>query len=142
MSREGKPITILVADDDADDRMLIQDAFEESCLQNPLHFVEDGEQLLKYLRREGEYEKLRDEAFPGVILLDLNMPKMCGRTRSGPRSKTIPQLRRIPDHHSDHVEGRRRHSAHLRPRCQLVHHQAGDVRSSRRSRENDWRVLD
>ena len=44
MQRSGAPITILVADDDADDRMLIEDAFSESKLQNPLHFVEDGEQ--------------------------------------------------------------------------------------------------
>jgi len=83
MSREGKPITILVADDDADDRMLIEDAFDESCLQNPLHFVEDGEQLLRYLRREGDFAKLEGEPFPGVILLDLNMPKMDGRTALG-----------------------------------------------------------
>lgn len=95
MGREGKPITILVADDDADDRMLIEDAFDESRLQNPLHFVEDGEQLLKYLRREGEYEKLQGEAYPGVILLDLNMPKMCGRTALG-LIKEDPNLRRIP----------------------------------------------
>jgi len=95
MEREGTPITILVADDDADDRMLIEDAFDESRLQNPLHFVEDGEQLLQYLRREGDYEKLRSEPYPGVILLDLNMPKMCGRTALG-LIKEDPELRRIP----------------------------------------------
>lgn len=95
MSREGKPITILVADDDADDRMLIEDAFDESCLQNPLHFVEDGEQLLQYLRREGEYEKLEGQPYPGVILLDLNMPKMDGRTALG-KIKEDPNLCRIP----------------------------------------------
>ncbi len=95
MAREGTPITILVADDDADDRMLIEDAFDESCLKNPLHFVEDGEQLLQYLRREGGFEKLRDEPYPGVILLDLNMPKMCGRTALG-KIKEDPELCRIP----------------------------------------------
>jgi two-component system response regulator len=95
MSREGTPITILVADDDADDRMLIEDAFDESCLQNPLHFVEDGEQLLQYLRREGDFAKHKGEAFPGVILLDLNMPKMCGRTALS-KIKEDPELRRIP----------------------------------------------
>lgn len=95
MGRDGTPITILVADDDADDRMLIEDAFDESRLQNPLHFVEDGEQLLQYLRREGAYEKLCGEPYPGVILLDLNMPKMCGRTALG-LIKEDPKLRRIP----------------------------------------------
>ncbi len=78
--RNATPITILVADDDADDRMLIGDAFEESLLQNRVDFVEDGEQLLAYLRREGEYEKHQGESYPGVILLDLNMPRMDGRT--------------------------------------------------------------
>lgn len=95
MAREGKPITILVADDDADDRMLIEDAFEESCLQNPLHFVEDGEQLLDYLRREGNFAHLKGEAYPGVILLDLNMPRMDGRTALS-KIKEDPELRRIP----------------------------------------------
>jgi len=95
MKRDGMPITILVADDDADDRMLIEDAFDESCLQNPLHFVEDGEQLLQYLRREGPYEKHAGEAYPGVILLDLNMPKMCGRTALS-KIKEDPELCRIP----------------------------------------------
>lgn len=67
-----KPITILVADDDADDRMLIKDAFEEARLNNEIHFVEDGEQLLGYLRREGEFSNMAGEAYPGIILLDLN----------------------------------------------------------------------
>jgi len=95
MAREGTPITILVADDDADDRMLIQDAFEESCLQNPLDFVEDGEQLLEYLRREGKYESLKGQPYPGVILLDLNMPRMDGRTALS-KIKEDPDLCRIP----------------------------------------------
>lgn len=89
------PITILVADDDADDRMLIDEAFEESLLQNPVHFVEDGEQLLEYLRREGEYAKHEGTAYPGVILLDLNMPRMDGRTALA-KIKEDPELCRIP----------------------------------------------
>ena len=92
---KGTPITILVADDDADDRMLIEDAFEESLLQNPVHFVEDGEQLLEYLRREGKWAKLANQPYPGVILLDLNMPRMCGRTALA-KMKEDPTLCRIP----------------------------------------------
>ena len=75
MNQPGKSITILLADDDADDRMLAQEALEEARLTNPLHFVEDGEQLLDYLNRRGEYEALHHEPLPGLILLDLNMPK-------------------------------------------------------------------
>ena len=79
MTRRSKPITILIAEDDPDDRMLLLDAFNESCLANDLRFVEDGKQLLAYLRREGEYAKPGNAPFPGLILLDLNMPKMDGR---------------------------------------------------------------
>ena len=93
--RKATPITILVADDDADDRMLIEDAFEESLLQNPVDFVEDGEQLLAYLRREGDYAHLAGQPFPGVILLDLNMPRMDGRTALA-KMKEDETLRRIP----------------------------------------------
>jgi len=89
------PITILVADDDADDRMLIDEAFEESLLQNPVDFVEDGEQLLAYLRREGKYAEHKGQAYPGVILLDLNMPRMDGRTALA-KIKEDPDLCRIP----------------------------------------------
>ena len=95
MRIDGKPIKILIADDDADDRMLIEDAFEESLLGNPLDFVEDGVELLAYLRREGKYEHLKSEPYPGVILLDLNMPKMDGRTALQ-QIKEDERLRRIP----------------------------------------------
>ncbi len=95
MRNDGRAITILVADDDADDRMLIEDAFEECMLSNPLAFVEDGEELLAYLRREGKYEHLKGAPYPGVILLDLNMPKMDGRTALS-KIKDDPELCRIP----------------------------------------------
>ena len=93
--RDATPITILVADDDADDRMLISDAFEESRLQNKIDFVEDGEQLIAYLRREGKYACHKGEPYPGVILLDLNMPRMDGRTALK-IIKEDPDLQRIP----------------------------------------------
>ncbi len=95
MTRSSRPITILVADDDADDRMMIKDAFEDSRLNNKLYFVEDGEQLLAFLRREGEYAELESEPYPGVILLDLNMPKMDGREALR-EMKADPSLCRIP----------------------------------------------
>ena len=67
-----------MADDDADDRMLAQSAFEENNITNPLHFVENGAELMDYLRKSGKYASNTEEQ-PGLILLDLNMPKMDGR---------------------------------------------------------------
>lgn len=92
--RHKTSISILIADDDADDRMLIEDAFRESRLSNPLAFVENGEELLHYLRCQGKFEGRTGPA-PRLILLDLNMPKMDGRTALK-HLKADPELRRIP----------------------------------------------
>jgi CheY-like chemotaxis protein len=74
------PITILICDDDEDDRMLTKRALENAHISNNLRFVEDGEQLLDYLYQRGEYSGETGKApRPGLILLDLNMPKMDGR---------------------------------------------------------------
>ncbi|MBX3517302.1 MAG: response regulator [Rhodospirillales bacterium] len=77
--RPTKPISIVVAEDDPDDRFLIKEAFEQHRLSNDVAFVEDGEELIAYLRREGQYAALEGKPFPGLILLDLNMPRMDGR---------------------------------------------------------------
>lgn len=74
-----KPITILVADDDPDDRQLTRDAFHEAMLANDLRFVIDGEELLDYLNRRGNYTDPESSPRPGIILLDLNMPRKDGR---------------------------------------------------------------
>jgi CheY-like chemotaxis protein len=90
----GRSITILMADDDADDRMLAHDAIIESRLCNCVRFVEDGQELMDYLRRAGKYA--REEApRPGLILLDLNMPRKDGR-QALKEIKADPELRRIP----------------------------------------------
>jgi len=74
------PITILICDDDEDDRMLTRHALEQAHISNELQFVEDGEQLLDYLYQRGPYAGETGKApRPGLILLDLNMPKMDGR---------------------------------------------------------------
>ena len=74
------PITILVCDDDEDDRMLTQQALEAAHVSNSLRFVVDGEDLLDYLYQRGKYAGETGLApRPGLILLDLNMPKMGGR---------------------------------------------------------------
>ena len=90
-----KVITVLVADDDPDDRLLIQDAFDENSLSNSLAFVNDGEELMDYLHRRGAYEHLGNAPFPGIILLDLNMPKKDGRTALK-EIKADEALQRIP----------------------------------------------
>ena len=74
-----KPVTILIADDDPDDRQLAREAFEENHLANELKFVEDGEELLDYLNQRGKYSDPADAPWPGIILLDLNMPRKDGR---------------------------------------------------------------
>ncbi len=71
--------TILVADDDGEDRAMIEEAFKEARLKNDIDFVEDGEQLMAYLRREGDYADKAGQALPGFVLLDLNMPRKDGR---------------------------------------------------------------
>lgn len=78
--RNKIPITILVCDDDEDDRVLTQQALENAHVSNSIKFVEDGEDLLDYLYQRGKYAGETGSApRPGLILLDLNMPKMDGR---------------------------------------------------------------
>jgi CheY-like chemotaxis protein len=94
MPHTGKRITILIAEDDADDRLLAQEALQESHLINEVHFVQDGEELLDYLRRRGQYATQASPR-PGVILLDLNMPRKDGR-EALTEIKNDANLRRIP----------------------------------------------
>jgi CheY-like chemotaxis protein len=89
-----KPITILMADDDADDRQMTKDAFAESRLANDLRFVEDGEELLDYLQRRGKYSNPDSSPRPGLILLDLNMPRKDGREALR-EIKADPALKKI-----------------------------------------------
>jgi CheY-like chemotaxis protein len=77
--KTSKPIEILIADDDAEDRMLILDALKESHLKNNIQYVENGEELLQYLQNKGKYSDEKTYPIPGIILLDLNMPKKDGR---------------------------------------------------------------
>jgi CheY-like chemotaxis protein len=91
----NRSITILLADDDADDRMMAADALEESRLANDLRFVEDGEELMDYLNRRGKYSEPEKSPRPGLILLDLNMPRKDGREALR-EIKAQPDLRTIP----------------------------------------------
>ena len=95
MAERRKPTAILIADDDPEDRMLMQDAFLESRLTYDLHFVEDGEELMDYLYRRGYYADPRSSPRPAIILLDLNMPRKDGREALR-EIKSNPELRQIP----------------------------------------------
>ncbi|MBZ5497980.1 MAG: response regulator [Acidobacteriia bacterium] len=84
-----------MADDDQDDCLLVRDAFAQSRLANHLHFVDDGEDLMDYLYQRGEYADPGRYPRPGLILLDLNMPRKDGREalreiKSDPRLRSIP----------------------------------------------------
>lgn len=94
MPNRTKPITILMADDDPDDRQLTREAFEENHLANDLRFVEDGEELLDYLNQRGKYAAEGAAPTPGLILLDLNMPRKDGREALR-EIKAHPRLRAI-----------------------------------------------
>lgn len=94
-SNPHRKLCILLADDDPDDRMLTQRALKKSRLANELHMVEDGEELMRYLRREGKYADPEIAPWPGLILLDLNMPRKDGR-EALKDIKSDPKLRRIP----------------------------------------------
>lgn len=95
MNTKGKAITILMADDDQDDCLLVRDAFVQSRLANDLHFVANGEDLMDYLYRRGAYAERAHYPRPGLILLDLNMPRKDGR-EALQEIKSDPDLRSIP----------------------------------------------
>jgi CheY-like chemotaxis protein len=95
MNSQTQPVTILMADDDADDRLLTQEAFAEGSLVHDLRFVKDGEELLAYLRRQGNYNSPSLAPRPELILLDLNMPRKDGREALA-EIKMDPKLRQIP----------------------------------------------
>jgi len=95
MRLQFKPITILLADDDADDRLLTHDAFQESRIRNILETVEDGEELMDYLLHRGKYSGDGAKPHPSLILLDLNMPRKDGR-EALKEIKGNPDLRNIP----------------------------------------------
>ena len=94
LSDARAPFTILLADDDEEDRELARDALQESRLANEMKFVCDGQDLLDYLRHSGRWSEMESPR-PGIILLDLNMPKKDGR-EALQEIKADDSLRRIP----------------------------------------------
>lgn len=95
LPHDAQAITILLADDDEDDRMLAEEALHEARLANTVSAVEDGEELMDYLHQRGKYSVPGSAPRPGLILLDLNMPRKDGR-EALQEIKADPELRRIP----------------------------------------------
>jgi CheY-like chemotaxis protein len=95
MINNHSAITILMADDDPDDRMLTREALAESHLLNDFETVEDGEDLMDYLLHRGKFSGDQKRPRPGLILLDLNMPRKDGR-EALKEIKSHPDLRSIP----------------------------------------------
>lgn len=94
MVKHGQPVTIVLADDDPDDRALVGEALEEAGLPIDLRTVSDGLELLEYLRREGRYAQA-DAPEADLVLLDLNMPRMSGHEvlenmRADERLRAVP----------------------------------------------------
>ena len=93
--KPGIPVVILLVDDDEEDLQMTIDALKESRLGNDLRVTRDGEELMDYLHHRGAYADPADAPVPGLILLDLNMPKKDGREALG-EIKTDASLRKIP----------------------------------------------
>ena len=95
MNENNSKVTILMAEDDADDFFLARDAMEETGFPADLRLVSDGLELMDYLLQKGKFANGRKAPRPGIILLDLNMPKMDGRQvltslRTNPVFRSIP----------------------------------------------------
>ena len=92
MTPSGRPIDILLVEDDPGDELITREAFEHNKLKNRLHVAHDGEEGLDYLYKRGQFE---GSPRPDLILLDLNLPKYDGRQLLE-KIKSDPDLARIP----------------------------------------------
>ena len=121
MVRIGKPVEVLLVEDNPGDVRLTQEAFKEGKLRNGLRVVMDGVEAMAFLRREGEYA---DAPRPDIILLDLNLPKMDGREvlaeiKADDELKSIPVIILTTSDAEEDIIRTYNHQ------CKLLYHQAG-----------------
>lgn len=95
MNIDKRPPILLIAEDDPDDRQWIKEALVEAHVTADVRFVEDGEDLMDFVNHRGKYKTSSTLSYPGLILLDLNMPKKDGR-EALKEIKSDPRLRHIP----------------------------------------------
>ena len=95
MEKQDPEFIVLMADDDEDDCVLVESAFQEMGPAHDLRLVGDGRELLDYLYNEGDFADPDKYPRPNLILLDLNMPRIDGRTALA-KIKSDPQLKNIP----------------------------------------------
>src|SRR6476646_8455027 len=95
LKEPAKPSVIVMAEDDLDDRLLIKDALAETNWPADLRFVDNGEEMMAYLSRNGKYADPAASPRPTLILLDLNMPRKDGREVLR-EVKTRSDLKQIP----------------------------------------------
>jgi CheY-like chemotaxis protein len=95
MTKDSRPPIILIAEDDPDDRQWIKEALIETHMPADVRFVEDGEELMDFLYHRGKYKTTSTLSYPGLILLDLNMPRKDGR-EALKEIKVDPRLRHVP----------------------------------------------
>jgi CheY-like chemotaxis protein len=95
MPQNKAMMPILMVDDDKDDRLLTEKALRKNRVINPILFLEDGEELMDYLRKKGKFSAPGAAMTPCFVLLDLNMPRMDGR-KALELIKADPALRKIP----------------------------------------------
>jgi CheY-like chemotaxis protein len=138
MNNAPPPLTILLADDDPDDRLMVREAFEENHLLKPLHTVEDGEELMDYLYRRGKFAGVAVR--PNLILLDLNMPRKNG-IEALQEIKSDPVLKNDSGRRFDDFKSRRRHFADIRFGRQLVYRQTRNLRFAGRISQRTRKIL-
>ena len=111
------PFVVLMADDSTDDCLVAQAAWDECRFGKDLRFVHDGEELMNYLTHDGSYTDAAEAPRPGVILLDLNMPKKDGCTalveiKADPNLQDIPVLVLTTSRVAKHIDSAYNLGAH------------------------------